>query len=89
MLPRILKNACAVLCMTAALACGGGVEPTEAGDGAGAVTTEAQAPAAEKPSPDSPELIPPGCGAFKQSCCQGLYCNTGLECDPSTLRCLY
>ncbi|RKH21770.1 hypothetical protein D7X74_00110 [Corallococcus sp. CA047B] len=70
-----------------ALACGGAetadVELTEG------VSTEAQSPAAEAVSADTSAQVLPGCGGFKQRCCELKYCNTGYECDPSTLKCLH
>jgi hypothetical protein len=76
--------------MAFALACGG-AETTGVSEGTEAVPTEAQAPATEAmPGGVSAQTLPgSGCGAFKQTCCQNQVCNTGLECDPATLKCLY
>ena len=87
MLPRVLKRAVAVMGLALALACGG-AEPMDGAAPEG-VSTEAQAPATEAVSSDTSAQGLPGCGAFKQPCCEARFCNTGLVCDTRTLRCLY
>ncbi|GMU01687.1 hypothetical protein KH5H1_58070 [Corallococcus caeni] len=83
MLTRVVKSAFVVMGLGFALACGG-AETTDAEQPEG-VTAEAQAPE----SGDVSAQVGPGCGGFKQRCCEGKYCNTGFECSPSTLTCLY
>ncbi|RYZ42791.1 MAG: hypothetical protein EOO71_06330 [Myxococcaceae bacterium] len=87
MLTRVVTSAFAVMGLALALACGGAettdIEQTEG------VSTEARSPAAEAVSTDTSAEILPGCGGFKQPCCELLYCNTGYECDPSTRKCLH
>lgn len=87
MLPRIVKSAFAVMALSLAVACGG-VETTDV-EAPEAVSTEAQAPTTEAVSEETSAQGLPGCGAFKQPCCELKYCNTGFECDPRTLKCLY
>ncbi len=85
LLSRVLKSAFAVMCMATTLACGGvEAEPGEAPEAAAP-------PAVEVVGSDSATQLPypTGCGGFREPCCSGNVCNTNLECDPATLRCLY
>ncbi|MBZ4371737.1 hypothetical protein [Corallococcus sp. AS-1-6] len=77
---RVVKSAFVVMGLSLALACGG----AETEDG----SADVQAPAAEAVSDDVSVQNKPGCGAWKQPCCELKYCNSGYECDPSTLKCL-
>ena len=81
MLTRVVKSAFVVMGLSLALACGG----TEMEED---VSPEVQAPTADAVSDDVSAQNKPGCGAWKQPCCELKYCNTGYECDPSTLKCL-
>ena len=81
MLSRAFKMACAVMCLASAVGCGG-VEPADA-------VIEPDATEAKAEGEISAQGLPPGCGAWKQTCCEGYICNTGLECDPATKRCYY
>ncbi|NOK22500.1 hypothetical protein [Corallococcus carmarthensis] len=87
MLTRVAKSAFVVMGLAFALACGG-AETTDAEQTEG-VSTESQAPATEAGSGDVSAQVGPGCGGFKQRCCEGKYCNTGYECSPGTLTCLH
>ena len=87
MLPRVVTSAFAVMGLALALACGG-AETADVDQPEG-VSTEAQTPTTEAVSGDTSAQVLPGCGGFKQTCCELKYCKTGLECDPSTLKCLY
>ncbi|MHA7630656.1 hypothetical protein [Corallococcus sp. M7] len=81
MLTRVVKSAFAVMGLSLALACGG-VETVDVDP------AEVQAPTTEAVSDDVSAQNKPGCGAWKQPCCELKYCNQGYECDPSTLKCL-
>jgi hypothetical protein len=79
MLSRVFRMACAVMCLASAAGCGGVEQEDPAG-----VTDPV-----ESSGDISAQGLPPGCGAFKQTCCEGYICNTNLECDPASKRCLY
>jgi hypothetical protein len=84
MLSRVLRGVSVVLCLAAA-ACGG-VAPEEVDQG-----EEAVAPASEADSNDTSAMGPIGgtCGTFQQRCCTGNICYNGLECDPTSGKCLH
>ncbi|QAT85043.1 hypothetical protein EJ065_3482 [Corallococcus coralloides] len=86
MLTRVVKSAFVVMGLSLALACGG----TEAADTeqTEGISADVQAPTMDAVSDDVSAQNKPGCGAWKQPCCELKYCNSGLECDPSTLKCL-
>lgn len=79
MLSRAFRLTCALLCLISAAACA----TAERED----VETETET--VEAADDVSTTGLPPGCGAFKQPCCEGYICNTNLECDPTSKRCLY
>lgn len=91
MLSCVLKRYLALVCMAFAVACVG-AEPEEMGEDEAEDTAEAESNVtqAEDVFDDASLLpIPPGCGGFKQVCCEGHVCSSSLECDLATNRCLY
>lgn len=83
---KSLKNVCLVLCMAVVAACGGAPsEGAEASEGNAAPVTEA----ISQDTSAQGLPIPPGCGNFRQRCCEVNVCYGGLECDPTSRTCLY